>query len=181
MVSNIHEECDYEAHLLADQNRTLEAEVERLRAENELLETSRNSFREACHRYQNGPHLEIRMDSRDRLDEIVGSGGFHVEQMGRDHWFFNLGRCAFHLHGKGVRLVPLNHETWAEAKEALSIRESPRLPKGDRFHGTDDDFEHDDGCALYAADPTAGKSCDCGLAERLLPTKVTPPDTSGPS
>jgi NTP pyrophosphatase (non-canonical NTP hydrolase) len=33
MVSNIHEECDYQASLLADQNQTLEAKVERLTAE----------------------------------------------------------------------------------------------------------------------------------------------------
>ena len=36
-----------------------------------------------------------------------------------------------------------------------------RPPKGDRFYGTDDDFEHKEWCALRIGDPEAGKSCDC--------------------
>ena len=91
----------------------------RLTDEIEQLTKSRDSFREACHKYANGPHMEIRMPGGE-LDEIVGYGAFHVEQMDDDHWFFKLGTCGFHLHGKKVRLIPLNHDTWAEAKESLS-------------------------------------------------------------
>lgn len=77
-------------------------------------------WRDAYWRLWNGcgHHLEIRMPG-GTLDEIVGFGGFHVEQMDRNRWYFELGRLAFFVGGKKVELRPRDWDTWPAAQRHL--------------------------------------------------------------
>lgn len=80
-------------------------------------------WRDAYWRLWNGcGHMvEIRMPGGE-LDEIVGMGGFHVEQMDTNVWFFDLAGVRFNVVGKGVKLVPIEVNTWAEEQKRHGSR-----------------------------------------------------------
>lgn len=196
------------------------------------VEGERDAWRTAYQKLWND-RVEIRMPGGE-LDEIVGYGGFHVEQMDDNYWFFDLAGCAFFVDGKKVELRIRDYDSWEAAqkhyasvvenqepcgeceydhgkhaewcslrytadigarryklRETLTLnagetiddalermlREGTaeivsdrRLPKGDRYCGTDDDFvdegpHHEAWCGLKD-NPEKGLSCTCGAAER---------------
>lgn len=101
----------------------LRAECGELRKEKQWETERAERFRVAYYELSSGRPVEIRMQGGE-LDEIVGYGVFHIEQMDDDDWFFNLGGCAFNLHGEKVRLTPRDYNTWSEAKAAISQRKA---------------------------------------------------------
>lgn len=44
---------------------------------------------------------DVRFNDDGTLDEIVGSGKFHLEQMGHDHWWMQLGPHMVNLSARG--------------------------------------------------------------------------------
>jgi len=102
---------------LAERNN-LQAENDRLKRDVDFLTVSRDSFRAAYEKAHEGEQFEIRLDSAGRLDEIVGHGRFHLEQMSTNEWFLELAGCALWINGKRVRIVPRDHNTWRNAKDA---------------------------------------------------------------
>lgn len=100
---------------LAERNN-LQAENDRLRRDVDFLTVSRDSFRQAYEQAHADERYEIRLDDNGKLDEIVGHGRFHLEQMSTNEWFLELAGCALWINGKSVRLVPRDHNTWRDAK-----------------------------------------------------------------
>jgi hypothetical protein len=80
-------------------------------------------WRDAYWRLWNGcgHHVEIRMPGGE-LDEIVGFGGFHVEQMSANEWFIELAGVRFNVVGKKVELRPTEVRTWTEERDRV-VRE----------------------------------------------------------
>ena len=70
-------------------------------------------FRKANENLWEGRPVEIRMPE-EKLDEIVGYGGFHVEQLDKNLWFFDLAGCKFNVSGKKIKLLPIESNTWAD-------------------------------------------------------------------
>lgn len=58
-------------------------------------------------------NTEIRLDSQNKLDEIVGNGGFHLEQMSKKLWFLDLGGTAMFFKTKRIR--PRDYDSWQDA------------------------------------------------------------------
>ncbi len=112
----------------------------RLSAENKLLETSRDSFRDAYNKMRDGRRVEIRMPD-GFLDEIVGYGGFHVEQMDKNYWFFDLGGCRFNVFGWDIRLQPVETDCWDNERERVSTEPAP---DGINDRGSDEYANPDD-------------------------------------
>lgn len=77
-------------------------------------------WREAYHRLWRGRGAEVRLDSDGTLDEIVGHGGIHIEQLDTNHWFVEVAGCRFNIYGKQVKLVPIEVESWQKEQERLS-------------------------------------------------------------
>lgn len=48
-----------------------------------------------------GGGFEVRTNSDGTLDEIVGSGTFHLEQMGAGHWWMQVGPHMVNLTSRG--------------------------------------------------------------------------------
>ena len=73
-------------------------------------------WRDAYWKLANGGPVEVRL-CHGNLDEVVGSGAFHVEQLGKNSWFFDLGGCRFRVVGKKLKLLPIEVDTWSEEKD----------------------------------------------------------------
>jgi hypothetical protein len=43
---------------------------------------------------------EVRLNDEGKLDEVVGNGAFHLEQMDRDHWWMYLDGVHVYLTSK---------------------------------------------------------------------------------
>jgi hypothetical protein len=102
---------------------------EALTAVTEALGTS------ASERQQGGETLEVRLNDSGALDEIVGAGRFHIEQMDSGHWWMLLEDqqgAAVHVHLTAKGAIKASHEAErrdhapaatrageAEAQEAL--------------------------------------------------------------
>lgn len=75
-------------------------------------------WRDAYYELANGHPIEVRMPNGE-LDEIVGFGVFHVEQLDDNVWFFDLGGCRFRVTGKKIQLIPNEVETWEEEQSRV--------------------------------------------------------------
>lgn len=67
--------------------------------------------------------MEIRLNDDGTLDEIVGWGRFHLEQMDDDQWFLDLGGVRMMLAYNGIDYIkpciiatPNETNTWKEAQ-----------------------------------------------------------------
>ncbi len=115
-------------------------ENKRLFAENKLLETSRDSFRDAYNKMRDGRPVEVRMPD-GALDEIVGYGGFHVEMMDKNHWFFDLGGCRFNVFGWDIRLQPIETDCWDNERERVSTEHKQACDRShDKLKGAYEDL-----------------------------------------
>ena len=59
------------------------------------------------------------------LDEIVGHGDFHLEQLSEGAWFLQLGGISLTIYTPGrahVRTNPIDHDTWEAARAAVNER-----------------------------------------------------------
>lgn len=74
-------------------------------------------WRAAEAKRREGDHYEIRLDDDGALDEIVGSGMIHLEQMDTNEWFLELAGCALWISGKKVTMRARDYESWAEAQK----------------------------------------------------------------
>ena len=99
------EDWSMTAELALQHIRSLSAEVTR--------------WRDAYHKLYDGAPVEVRMPD-GFLDEIVGYGGFHVEHLDKNHWFFDLGGCKFNVHGFDIRLQPIETDCWDNERERVS-------------------------------------------------------------
>lgn len=46
--------------------------------------------------------VEIRLDDKDRIDEVLASGAdIHIERMDRGVFWFRIGECHFWMRSKG--------------------------------------------------------------------------------
>lgn len=52
---------------------------------------------------------EVRLNDDGTLDEVVGSGAFHLEQMDANHWFLQVGSIAVWLRAKGKITATSEH------------------------------------------------------------------------
>jgi hypothetical protein len=102
----------------------LERRLDAVTKDRDFLQVSRDSFRDAYEKAHEGERYEVRLSDHDgRLDEIVGHGRFHLEQMNTNEWFLELAGCALWINGKGVRLVPRDHNTWADLLNCTRVVE----------------------------------------------------------
>ena len=95
-----------------------ERELLELRGKLEASEHMLTIWRDAEAKRREGDHFEVRLDDDGALDEIVGSGAFHIEQMDTNSWFVEVGGCALNVHGKSVKLVARDYENWQDAKRS---------------------------------------------------------------
>ena len=78
-----------------------ERELLELRGKLEASEHMLTIWRDAEAKRREGDHFEVRLDDDGALDEIVGSGAFHIEQMDTNSWFVEVG--GWHAaRGKGL-------------------------------------------------------------------------------
>jgi len=71
--------------------------------------------------------IEIRLndDEFKTLDEIVGEGKFHFEQMDDDEWFLQLGGCRMfltvqtYIDGALLIATPIESNDWPSEKERV--------------------------------------------------------------
>lgn len=76
-------------------------------------------WRDAYQKLWSGKTPEIRLNDDGSLDEIVGHGGFHIEQLDANHWFVEVAGCRFNIMGRKVELRPLEVDTWTAEQERL--------------------------------------------------------------
>ena len=55
-------------------------------------------------------YVEIRRNEDDSLDEIVGYGYFHLEQMASGHWWIGFGSPLTHVNLYSMRKITANYE-----------------------------------------------------------------------
>ena len=79
---------------------------------------NKDTWRDAYHKLWDGSPVEVRMPD-GALDEIVGYGGFHVEHLDKNLWFFDLGGCRFNVHGFDIRLQPIETDCWDNERERV--------------------------------------------------------------
>ena len=66
--------------------------------------------------------MDIRLNDDGTLDEIVGKGRFHLEQMDDDQWFLDLGGVTMMLDIRAINYesyivaTPNETNTWKEAQ-----------------------------------------------------------------
>lgn len=104
--------------LAASEHREEAARYRLAADELEMLATSRDSFRAAYEKQAAGDYAEIRLDDKHGLDEIVGTGRFHLERMDTNTWFLELAGVALFLDGKKVELRARDYSSWAEAQSS---------------------------------------------------------------
>jgi len=66
--------------------------------------------------------VEIRLNEDGSLDEIVGEGKFHLEQMDSDIWFLELDSVGLLLEtdtGGRITATPRDYNAWSEAERVL--------------------------------------------------------------
>ena len=95
-------------------------EIERLSAEGRDLRETLERFRSAYQERWVGD-VDIRLDNREELDEIVGKGvGVHIEALGNGKWFANVGACRFNIYGA---LFPMEVDEWCEEAVRVSTQQ----------------------------------------------------------
>lgn len=77
-------------------------------------------WRDAYNALWTGKSREIRLNDDGTLDEIVGHGGVHIEQMDTNHWFVEVAGVRFSITGKQVKLTPIEVDTWKAEQDRLS-------------------------------------------------------------
>lgn len=70
-------------------------------------------WREAYWDLWRGTDTKIRLDSNNKLDEIAGHGGFHLEKMSKKLWFLELGGTSMFIKAK--RITPRDYDSWQDA------------------------------------------------------------------
>lgn len=95
-------------------------QVRQMEAERDVLRLQFASWKSAYEKITAGDHAEVRLDTDGAIDEVVGSGVFHVERMDTNRWFFDLAGCRFNIDGRKVTLTPIEVNTWAEEQRRLS-------------------------------------------------------------
>ncbi len=76
--------------------------------------------------------IEIRLNEDGSLDEIVGKGPFHLEQLDDDEWFLSLGDCRMiiggdlkdyedAIKGDALRLIltPIETDDWLRERDRV--------------------------------------------------------------
>jgi len=87
----------------------------------DTLTSEVSRWRDAYNDLWHGKPVEVRMPD-GALDEIVGHGGFHVEHLDKNLWFFDLGGCRFNVHGFDIRLQPIETDCWDNERERVLTR-----------------------------------------------------------
>lgn len=77
----------------------------------------------------NNQACEVRRNDDGSLDEIVGSGRYHLEQMADDHWWMQLGPHIVHLMAKGK----ITAITETEADDPAPLPREPQVSGGGVF------------------------------------------------
>jgi hypothetical protein len=110
--------CKQCGGVMADEFKALQDKLDTAQKDLETSELMLGIWRDAEAKRREGDHFEVRLDTDGAIDEIVGSGAFHIEQMDTNSWFMEVGGCAFNVHGKAVKLTPRDYDNWQEAKKA---------------------------------------------------------------
>ena len=78
------------------------------------------------------PRLGLNTDGS--LDEIVGEGPYHLEQLDDDEWFLALGPVFLNLaSAKPITATPIDAESWAKQPAARGKPKSVREAEADNI------------------------------------------------